>query len=72
MEKRDLKIMSQHSAIKNLYISQSDTERGWIIHVNGKTLHTQNDKVRVFMTLDAAVNIIKDAGIKDVLIKLKP
>lgn len=71
MIERELKLLLDAHAIKQVQIHYAVMSQGYMIVADGKALETGKKETREFKTLDAAAKLLFKLGIADFLVKLR-
>lgn len=71
MTERELKLLLDAHAVKQIQVHYAVLASGYMVVVDGKTLETTQRKTREFKTLDAAAKFLFKTGIADFSVKLR-
>ena len=71
MNERDMKLLLNAQALKNVQVHYGVMSQGYMIVADGKPLETGKKETREFKTLDAAAKLLFKLGIADFAVKLK-
>ena len=71
MTERDMKVLLEAHALKQVQILFGVMSQGYMIVADGKPLETGKKETREFKTLDAAAKLLFKLGIADFAVKLK-
>lgn len=71
MTEREMKLLLDARAIKQVQVHYAVMSQGYMIVADGKTLETGKRETREFKTLDAAARLLFKLGIADFAVKLK-
>ena len=71
MTERELKLLLNANALKNIQINYAVMADGYMIVADGKPLETSKRETREFKTLDTAAKFLFKIGIADFAVKLK-
>lgn len=71
MTERELKLLLNANALKNIQVHYAVMAQGYMIIANGTQLETAKRETREFKTLDAAAKFLFKVGVADFAVKLK-
>lgn len=71
MTERELKLLLEANAVKQVQIHYAFMTQGYMITVNGQPLETAKRETKEFKTLDAAAKLLFKLGVADFAVKLK-
>ena len=71
MTERELKLLLDAHAIKQVQMHFAVMSQGYMIVADGKPLETGKKETREFKTLDAAAKLLFKLGVADFVVKLK-
>lgn len=71
MTERELKLLLDANAIKQVQIHYAFMAQGYMIVANGQALETTKRETKEFKTLDAAAKLLFKMGVADFTVKLK-
>lgn len=71
MTERELKLLLDARALKQVQIHYAVMSRGYMVVADGKPLETGNKQTREFKTLDAAARLLFKLGVADFGVRLK-
>ncbi len=71
MTERELKLLLDARALKQVQIHYAVMSQGYMIVADGKPLETGKRDTREFKTLDAAAKLLFKVGVADFAVKLK-
>lgn len=72
MTERELKLLLDAHALKQIQIRYAVMAHGYMIVADGKPLEASRRQTRQFKTLDAAAKLLFKIGIADFAVKLSP
>ena len=70
MTERDLKLLLDARALKQVQVHYAVMSQGYMIVADGKALETGKQQTREFKTLDAAARLLFKLGVADFSVKL--
>lgn len=71
MTERELKLLLDARALKQVQVHYAVMSQGYMIVADGRTLETGKQQTREFKTLDAAAKLLFKLGIADFGVRLK-
>ena len=71
MTERELKLLLNANALKNVQVHYAVMAQGYMIVANGDSLETSKRETREFKTLDAAAKFLFKVGVADFSVKLR-
>ena len=71
MTERELKLLLDAHAIKQVQVHYAVMSQGYMIVVDGKPLETGKKETREFKTLDAAAKLLFKVGVADFSVRLR-
>jgi len=71
MTERELKLLLNANALKNIQVHYAVMARGFMVIGNGTALETAKREAREFKTLDAAAKFLFKAGVANFSVKLQ-
>ena len=71
MIERELKLLLDAKAIKQVQVHYAVMAQGYMIVADGKALETGKRETRVFKTLDTAAKFLFKIGVADFAVKLR-
>ncbi len=71
MTERELKLLLDARAIKQVQIHYAVMSQGYMIVADGKSLETGKRETREFKTLDAAAKLLFKVGVADFSVRLR-
>ena len=71
MTERELKLLLNANALKNIQINYAVMADGYMIVADGNPLETSKRETREFKTLDTAAKFLFKIGVADFAVKLK-
>jgi len=71
MIERELKLLLESNAVKQVQVHFAVMREGYMVVINGQSLETAKREIREFKTLDAAAKLLFKIGIANFSVKLK-
>ena len=71
MTERELKLLLDANAIKQVQVHYAVMAQGYMVVVNSQPLETSNRTTREFKTLDTAAKLLFKLGVANFTVKLK-
>lgn len=71
MTERELKLLLDARAVKQIQVHFAVMTTGYMVVIDGKNLETSKRQIRIFKTLDAAARFLFKTGIAQFAVKLR-
>lgn len=72
MTERELKLLLDANAVKQVQVHYAVMAQGYMVVINGHPLETVKRETKQYKTLDAAAKQLFKLGVGDFAVKLKP
>ncbi len=71
MTERELKLLLDANAVKQVQVHYALMAQGYMVIINSQTLQTAKRETREFKTLDTAAKLLFKMGVANFVVKLK-
>jgi len=71
MTERELKLLLDANAVKQVQVHYALMAQGYMVIINNQTLQTAKRETREFKTLDTAAKLLFKMGVANFVVKLK-